>query len=145
MLSRESSAEAGPWRNERTPYMVEPMDAFTDPKVSDIAVVAMYDCTISREVLSRCSVVMLCCWCMAVTCWFSEANVLKNLSEKLSNTMLLIYFLYSESPSFGTKLKAEKNFLILEEPAKYPKQQVPIGGRHGEDIHGSDGLVAEGA
>ena len=41
MLSRESSAEAGPWRNERTPYMVEPMDAFTDPKVSDIAVVAM--------------------------------------------------------------------------------------------------------
>jgi phage terminase large subunit GpA-like protein len=41
VLSRESSAEAGPWRNERTPYMVEPMDAFNDPKVSDIAVVAM--------------------------------------------------------------------------------------------------------
>lgn len=41
VLSRESSAEAGPWRNDRTPYMVEPMDAFTDPKVSDIAVVAM--------------------------------------------------------------------------------------------------------
>lgn len=41
VLSRESSAEAGPWRNERTPYMVEPMDAFTDPKVSDITVVAM--------------------------------------------------------------------------------------------------------
>ena len=41
VLSRESSAEAGPWRNERTPYMVEPMDAFTDPKVTDIAVVAM--------------------------------------------------------------------------------------------------------
>lgn len=41
VLSRESSAEAGPWRNERTPYMVEPMDAFTDPRVSDVTVVAM--------------------------------------------------------------------------------------------------------
>lgn len=41
VLSRESSAEAGPWRNERTPYMVEPMDAFTDPNVHDITVVAM--------------------------------------------------------------------------------------------------------
>lgn len=40
ILSRESSAEAGPWRNERTPYMVEPMDAFTDPKVKEIAIVA---------------------------------------------------------------------------------------------------------
>lgn len=41
VLSRESSAEAGSWRNDRTPYMVEPMDAFTDPRVSDITVVAM--------------------------------------------------------------------------------------------------------
>ena len=41
VLSRESSAEAGPWRNDRTPYMVEIMDAFTEPKVTDIAVVAM--------------------------------------------------------------------------------------------------------
>lgn len=41
ILSRESSAEAGPWRNARTPYMVEPMDAFTDPKVREIAIVAM--------------------------------------------------------------------------------------------------------
>lgn len=40
VLSRESSAEAGPWRNERTPYMVEPMDAYTDPKVRRITVVA---------------------------------------------------------------------------------------------------------
>lgn len=40
VLSRESSAEAGPWRNARTPYMVEPMDAFTDPKVREIAIVA---------------------------------------------------------------------------------------------------------
>ena len=40
VLSRESSAEAGPWRNDRTPFMVEPMDAFTDPKVNEIAVVA---------------------------------------------------------------------------------------------------------
>ena len=40
VLSRESSAEAGPWRNERTPYMVEPMDAFTDAKTRQIAIVA---------------------------------------------------------------------------------------------------------
>ena len=40
VLSRESSAEAGPWRNERTPYLVEPMDAFTDPKVRRITMVA---------------------------------------------------------------------------------------------------------
>ena len=41
VLSRESSAEAGPWRNERTPYMVEPMDAFDDPRVNEVSVVAM--------------------------------------------------------------------------------------------------------
>lgn len=41
VLSRESSAEAGPWRNERTPYMVEVMDSFTDPKIREIALVAM--------------------------------------------------------------------------------------------------------
>lgn len=40
VLSRESTAEAGPWRNARTPYMVEPMDAFTDPKVREISIVA---------------------------------------------------------------------------------------------------------
>lgn len=41
ILSRESAAEAGPWRNDRTPYMVEPMDAIDNPRVHDIAVVAM--------------------------------------------------------------------------------------------------------
>ena len=41
VLSRESAAEAGPWRNERTPYMVEIMDAFDDPRVHDLTVVAM--------------------------------------------------------------------------------------------------------
>lgn len=40
VLSRENSAEAGPWRNERTPYLVDIMDAFTDPKVRKITVVA---------------------------------------------------------------------------------------------------------
>lgn len=40
VLSRESTAEAGPWRNARTPYLVEPMDAFTDPRVKEIAIVA---------------------------------------------------------------------------------------------------------
>ena len=40
VLSRESSAGAGPWRNGRTPYMVEPMDAITDPAVRHITVVA---------------------------------------------------------------------------------------------------------
>ena len=40
VLSRENSAEAGPWRNARTPYLVEIMDAFTDPKVKKISLVA---------------------------------------------------------------------------------------------------------
>lgn len=39
-LSAESAAEPGPWRNERTPYLCEPMDAFTDPKVRHIVMVA---------------------------------------------------------------------------------------------------------
>ena len=39
-LSAESAAEPGPWRNERTPYLREPMDAFTDPKVRHIVMVA---------------------------------------------------------------------------------------------------------
>jgi len=33
-LSPESSAEAGPWRTKRTPYLEEPMRAFTDPFLS---------------------------------------------------------------------------------------------------------------
>lgn len=35
-LSTEASAEPGPWRTNRTPYLREPMDAFTDPKVRRI-------------------------------------------------------------------------------------------------------------
>ena len=35
-LSPESSAEPGPWRTYRTPYLQGPMDAFTDPKVRRI-------------------------------------------------------------------------------------------------------------
>lgn len=40
VLSRENSAEAGPWNNERTPYLVDVMDAFTDPRVEKISLVA---------------------------------------------------------------------------------------------------------
>lgn len=39
-LSAESAAEPGPWRTDRTPYLREPMDAFTDPKVRRIVMVA---------------------------------------------------------------------------------------------------------
>lgn len=39
-LSSEASAEPGPWRTSRTPYLREPMDAFTDPKVQRIVMVA---------------------------------------------------------------------------------------------------------
>ena len=39
-LSPESSAEAGPWRTKRTPYLEEPMRAFTDPKIHKIVMVA---------------------------------------------------------------------------------------------------------
>ena len=37
-LTPESSAEVGPWRTSRTPYLKEPMDAFTDPKVKRIVI-----------------------------------------------------------------------------------------------------------
>lgn len=39
-LSPETSAEAGPWRNRRTPYLVDVMDAFTDPSVKHITMVS---------------------------------------------------------------------------------------------------------
>lgn len=39
-LSSESCAEPGPWRTSRTPYLQAPMDAFTDPKVRRIVMVA---------------------------------------------------------------------------------------------------------
>ena len=39
-LSSESSAEPGPWRTERTPYLKEVMDAFSDPKVNRIVMAA---------------------------------------------------------------------------------------------------------
>lgn len=39
-LSPENSAEAGPWRTSRTPYLGEIMDAFTDPKIRRLVVVA---------------------------------------------------------------------------------------------------------
>jgi len=39
-LSPESSAEPGRWRTYRTPYLKEPMDAFTDPKVKRIVLVS---------------------------------------------------------------------------------------------------------
>ena len=40
MLSPESSAEPGPWRTSRTPYLKEIMDAFTDTKVKRIVFVS---------------------------------------------------------------------------------------------------------
>lgn len=39
-VSGEAAAEPGIWRNERTPYLVEPMRAFTDDRVRDIVMVA---------------------------------------------------------------------------------------------------------
>lgn len=39
-LSSETAAEPGRWRNVRTPYLREPMDAFNDPKVRRIVMVA---------------------------------------------------------------------------------------------------------
>ena len=38
VLSRENAAEAGRWRNSRTPYLVEIMDSFTDPRIKKITV-----------------------------------------------------------------------------------------------------------
>ena len=39
-LSPESSSQPGPWRTRKTPYLKEVMDAFTDPKVKHIVMVA---------------------------------------------------------------------------------------------------------
>lgn len=39
-LSPEASAETGQWRTSRTPYLEEPMDAFSDPKVKRIVIVS---------------------------------------------------------------------------------------------------------
>lgn len=39
-LSPESAAEPGAWRNSRTPYLVDVMDCFNDPKVRHIVMVA---------------------------------------------------------------------------------------------------------
>lgn len=39
-LSTESSAEPGPWKTRRTPYLREVMDSFTDPRVRRIVMVA---------------------------------------------------------------------------------------------------------
>jgi len=35
-LSKEASAEPGQWRTSRTPYLREPMDAFSDPEVNTV-------------------------------------------------------------------------------------------------------------
>ena len=39
-LSPETAAEPGSWRNDRTPYLVEVMDAFNDPAIHRIVLVA---------------------------------------------------------------------------------------------------------
>jgi len=39
-LSPESSAETGPWRTKKTPYLKEVMDAWTNPKIRHIVMVA---------------------------------------------------------------------------------------------------------
>lgn len=39
-LSPEASAETGQWRTSRTPYLKEPMDAFSDPKIRRIVIVS---------------------------------------------------------------------------------------------------------
>lgn len=39
-LSPEAAAEPGPWRNDRTPYLRDVMDSFSDPKVRHIVMVA---------------------------------------------------------------------------------------------------------
>lgn len=39
-LSAEASAEPGPWRNDRTPYLRDVMDSFSDPRVRHIVMVA---------------------------------------------------------------------------------------------------------
>lgn len=37
-LSKETSAEPGPWRNDRTPYLIEIQDCLSDPEVTELVV-----------------------------------------------------------------------------------------------------------
>ena len=46
------NAEAGPWRNERTPYLVEPMDSFSDHKINRIILVACSQAGKSEMILN---------------------------------------------------------------------------------------------
>ena len=39
-LSPESSAETGPWRTRKTPYLKDVMDAWTNPKIRHVVMVA---------------------------------------------------------------------------------------------------------
>lgn len=52
VLSRESSAESGPWNNDRTPYLVDVMDAFTDSRVRRITFVSSAQCGKSECILN---------------------------------------------------------------------------------------------
>lgn len=38
VLSGEVAAEPGPWRNDRTPYLVEIMDCLSDPEVTEVVI-----------------------------------------------------------------------------------------------------------
>ena len=40
VLDAMHSAEPGPWKNSRTPYLVEVMDAFVDPQIEEITLMA---------------------------------------------------------------------------------------------------------
>lgn len=40
VLDARNSAEPGQWRNERTPYLMEIMDAFVDPQIEEVTVMA---------------------------------------------------------------------------------------------------------
>ena len=46
------NAEAGPWRNERTPYLVEPMDAYSDHRINRIILVACSQAGKSEMILN---------------------------------------------------------------------------------------------
>lgn len=104
VLPRSTSAEAGPWRTERTPYLREPMRAFTDPAVRTVAMVA-------ASQVGKTEV---------------ELNALGYIIDQDPGGVLYVHPSLSDARDFSTSRIAP---LIKESPALAAKVRPVKGGR----------------
>lgn len=109
-LSPESSAEAGPWRTSRTPYLKAPMDAFTDPSVRRIVMVAGSQIGKTE----------------------AELNCLAYLMDQDPGTVLFVHPTLEDAKKFS-RLRVEP--MIRDCPRLRRKvSNVERGGKHSETI-----------